>query len=306
MPRTLALLLSGAAVVWGCKKGEPDGAKPVAAEPLAVPTCPVDTTCCGRLPVACPTGFDCTKHGTCESATTVLVPASPFWMGCNQAVDRACEEDEQPQHLVRVPAFVLQRHEVTRAEYRVCVEAGQCTPPRGPGKPQPVPKAPVTMVDWHQAARYCAFVGGRLPTEAEWEKAARGGCELWPGDCRHRIAIYPWGNGSPTCTEVASGERCDAAIGEVGGRPSGRSPYGALDMAGSVWEWVEDCSHADYRGAPDDGTAWTTPCESNVRIDRGGRNGDAHSTLRASNRSDEHANNPVETVGVRCAFSVGR
>ena len=280
----------------GCKsQGSPPSV-------VAAPTCAAGQVCCGRLAVPCPAEYTCTGYGTCENSARVYIPESPFWMGCNAESDAACEADERPYHVVRVPAFAIDRLEVTRAQYGECVSAGACTAPRGQGAPTLAPNAPVTMIDWYQAKAYCAYRGGRLPSEAEWEKAARGGCELYGAACRDKTPIYPWGDAPATCQHAAVGRGCDTRIGAGGTYPRGRSPYGALDMAGSVWEWVEDCSHDSYEGAPLDGSAWTQPCKDDVRIDRGGRNGDRSSTLRASNRSDERANNPIETVGVRCAY----
>ena len=302
MPTRLMKCRTGFAVLvllalgLGCKSGGDQ------SDVAAVPVCPTGDVCCGRLPAACPTGYRCTASGTCENPARVWIPQSPFWMGCNSATDSACESDESPYHRVNVPAFSLDRLEVTRAQYAECVKAGACTAPQGQGAPIPQPSSPVTMIDWYQAKAYCTYRGGRLPSEAEWEKAARGGCEQFGASCKEETPIYPWGNEPVTCAQVAVAGNCEAPIGPGGAYPNGRSPYGALDMAGSVWEWVEDCSHPSYAGAPNDGSAWIKPCESDVRIDRGGRNGDMKNTLRASNRSDEHAKNPIETVGVRCAY----
>lgn len=154
----------------------------------------------------------------------VVVPAGPFTMGA----DAGGEPDERPAHAVTLRAFRIDRTEVTREDYRRCVRAGVCEGFYArPGWREP--RAAVTGVSWFMAVRYCRWVGGRLPTEPEWEKAARG------ADGR----TYPWGNERPTRARAVFGQRMN--VGEpaaVGARPEGASPYGALDMAGNVWEWT--------------------------------------------------------------------
>jgi hypothetical protein len=170
----------------------------------------------------------------CRGVTTpdmVTVAGGPFFMGCNEKVDSSCQTDERPGQLVIVAPFAIDRTEVTVAQYRACVEAGRCDEPDSSdpscnwGKPDR-DSHPVNCVDWYQATAYCDWAGKRLPTEAEWEKAARG------TDRR----VYPWGNAWET-------DRANVASDgtkPVGSYPSGASPYSALDMAGNVWEWVSD------------------------------------------------------------------
>ena len=155
----------------------------------------------------------------------VVVPAGEFTMG---GVEER-EPDEAPVHRRTLPAFRIDRTEVTREDYWRCVRANRCREAwRRPT--WTAPRGPVTGVSWHQARTYCAWVGGRLPTEAEWEKAARG------TDARR----YPWGNEPPTRERAVFGMRMNVGQPEpVGSHPSGASPYGALDMAGNVWEWTE-------------------------------------------------------------------
>lgn len=180
----------------------------------------------------------------------VTVPAGAFVRG-----DSSGEPDERPQRRIELPAFRLDRTEVTRGAYGSCVQKGVCRPPAAPGRaPDPrdllPPELPVAYVSWHDAAAYCAFAGKRLPSEAEWEKAARG------EDGRR----YPWGE-EFACRRgnfgnFAGDGRCadEGAPGKllpVGSFPQGVSPYGALDMAGNVWEWVWDPYSADaYRRPP--------------------------------------------------------
>ena len=143
----------------------------------------------------------------------------------------AAAADEAPLHLVDVAAFSMSLTPVTNAQYaRFVLETGATLPGHWDGGEPPPELAghPVVLVDWHDAAEFCAWAGGRLPTEAEWEKAARG------GDGR----IYPWGGeDDPGRAAIGRGSKRGATCA-VGAHPSGASPYGLLDMAGNVWEWV--------------------------------------------------------------------
>ena len=166
----------------------------------------------------------------------VSVPAGEFTMGCQDGVDSECEEDEKPQRQINVAAFQIDKTEVTVEAYRQCVDAKRCTLPdtkRGSynwgvsGRE----KHPINCVDWNQAEAFCAWAGKRLPTSAEWEKAARG------TDGR----VYPWGEAwditRANVYESYDGYKDTAPVGSF---PAGASPYGALDMAGNVWEWTAD------------------------------------------------------------------
>lgn len=183
----------------------------------------------------------------------VLIPAGSFTMGHNGA-----GETEKPAHTVIISKpFFLDRTEVTTAQYNACVGAGQCTPTsiHGPGETEAViakyaqyctttaagdHRKPINCLDFSQARAYCAFAGKRLPTEAEWEYAARGSDER----------IYPWGNAKATCTmgnfARGAGDCAERGSGvmDVGSFPQSASPFGALDMAGNVWEWVADSFEA--------------------------------------------------------------
>jgi serine/threonine-protein kinase len=161
----------------------------------------------------------------------VLVPAGPFVRGATAATD------ERPVERRRLPAFRIDRTEVTRAMYARCVARQRCQPPPGVDLSAD-PDLPVTNVTWHEARAFCAFAGGRLPTEHQWEKAARGtdGREFpWGADADCGRAN--WGNfdGEGPCAAHNPGRPVP-----VGQFPSGASPYGVLDLAGNVWEWVED------------------------------------------------------------------
>jgi formylglycine-generating enzyme required for sulfatase activity len=160
-----------------------------------------------------------------------LVPGGTFTMGA----DSEGELDERPAHRVKLPPFWLDLTEVSNEAYARCVAQGACRPPdpsnaarngfdardfRGP-------RQPVSGVSWSDAAQYCSWLGRRLPTEAEWERAARG------DDARR----FPWG------AELPDPERAVFATSktaDVGTHPRGAGPYGHLDLAGNVWEWTAD------------------------------------------------------------------
>ena len=246
-------------------------------EIVCVPDCtglvcgpdPICGTSCGT----CGDGLAC-HSGTCWSPLEngmVRVPSGVFTMGCNSELDNKCRENELPAHEVFVSDFFIDRSEVTVARYRECVDAGSCTAPDQPSASctwgrEGFDDHPMTCVDWYQAVDYCRFMGKRLPTEAEWEKAARG------TDNR----VYPWGNDPPTCDravifEFESGRGC--GTGETmpvcSKSPAGDSPYGACDMLGNVWERVSDWySETYYAVSPADDP--TGPLHGPGRVSRGG------------------------------------
>ena len=166
----------------------------------------------------------------------VYVPAGEFQMGSDRTHDSLANPGELPMHKVTLPGFWIMRTEVTNAQYARCIVAGACTLPDNTRWNNLGHAAdPITDVDWHQAGAYAQWAGGRLPTEAEWEKACRG------TDGR----LYPWGNTEPDTTHANFGK----IVGDttrVGSYPLGASPYGARDMAGNAWEWVADWYDPDY------------------------------------------------------------
>lgn len=209
------------------------------------------------------------------------IPAGSFIMG-------APLPGEGPEHPVRIAAFQLARSPVTNAQYRACVEAGACSPAHAAdGKCHiyatsvwdrgPLPKAylgddqPVVCVTWDQARAFSEWAGGRLPSEAEWEYAARGGG-------RYR---YPWGDEKPSSSRAKCSRRVGAQ--RVCARPKGDSPHGVCDLAGNVWEWTADWYHRSYDGAPADGSAWLEPATSH-RVRRGGCLETMDDRLRATHR----------------------
>jgi alkaline phosphatase len=196
----------------------------------------------------------------------VVVPEGEAFLGCNEALDRECDETDRPGRRVHVNAFAIDRTEVSVGQYRRCVQAGACSGegldvPVKEGEAQPEwseqcnwgrpgrERHPINCVNWLQADAYCRSVGGLLPSETEWEKAARG------IDGRR----YPWGDlgfqeaGAVANIGDAEAKRHDPELevaenytdgfyrtAPVGSFPAGASPYGVLDMIGNVWEWTAD------------------------------------------------------------------
>jgi serine/threonine-protein kinase len=198
-----------------------------------------------------------------DGAVMVYVPAGEFWMGStDEDIDAVlagcwgCRREsfafEQPQHEVPVDAFWIDRTEVTNAQYRQCVEAGVCSPPAKSSSDirenyygnSEYDDYPVIFLSWYQARKYAEWVGGRLPTEAEWEYACRG-----PGG-----SIYPWGDDPPPDHTLLNYKRRigDGDTTAIGSYPDGASWIGALDMAGNVWEWTQSL-HKGYPYDPADG-----------------------------------------------------
>src|SRR5579872_1144820 len=226
-------------------------------------------------------------QGDAAASDTVTVPAGNFLIGCNATVDTDCRDDERPLHTVSLGAFKIERTEVSQDQYATCVSAGACTAPSctwdcAQGD------HPAGCVEWAQAKAYCAWAGRRLPTEAEWEAAARG------SDGRK----YPWGNDEPDCTR-AKMSGCGAVSDSVGQHPTGASPYGALDMAGNVVEMVADWYESTYY--QDSGTVDPTGPQTGKRY--GGRGGGYLSTavwLRASARDVYDTTDAFISLGFRC------
>jgi eukaryotic-like serine/threonine-protein kinase len=239
-----------------------------------------------------------------DKMVMVYVPEGDFSMG--SVSDRL---DEQPVHKVYLDAYWIDKTEVTNNMYALCVAQGACqSTAYSPLKTETdrcisgdSPNSPVTCVDWDMANTYCQWAGRRLPSEAEWEKAARG------TDGR----TYPWGNAAPTCALANlyslgnNTQPCHWNPVGVGNYLGGASPYGALDIAGNAWEWVNDWYSATYYlhspernpTGPDSGTyhvlrglSW----ENNVDVVR--------SAYRlGGNLTDIYNYNPI--TGFRCARS---
>jgi formylglycine-generating enzyme required for sulfatase activity len=193
--------------------------------------------------------------------------------------------DEQPIHRAKVASFELDLTEVTASSYQRCVEAGQCTKPGRmatcnfqPGKEN----HPINCVDWNQANTFCRWAGKRLPSEEEWEYAARG------SDGRK----YPWGDTNPEGR--ICWRRWKARLGtcEVGSFPSGDSPFGVHDLAGNVWEWTSSWFSGGY------GAGRVTE----LRVERGGGWGDFNADdFRSSARGRTPPTRRSDVLGFRCA-----
>ena len=235
------------------------------------------------------------------------VPAGTFTMGA----DTGGEGDERPAHKVTLPAFLLDKTEVTNAAYAECVDATQCRPRASRDFPRP--KQPATFVGWEDARAYCAWRGKRLPREAEFERAIRG------DDARN----YPWGNEPPNAERAVFARPMP---NDVGSKPAGRGPFGHDDLAGNVWEWMDDfydpfayaratasegrvgtcdeilAAQDKLRKEQKQGFTGTNPipveCERSIR---GGAYNYGGAGLRATNRVHHAANFRIPVLGFRCA-----
>jgi formylglycine-generating enzyme required for sulfatase activity len=240
-------------------------------------------------------------------ASMVLVPAGEFLMGSD-----AGDLDERPQRRVYLDAFEIDRYEVTNLQYRrFLLATGRQPPQRWPqryvaflparnpdwnGTDYPAGEAtcPVVAVSWEDAAAYCAWVGKRLPTEAEWEKAARS------IDGR----TYPWGDGWDP-TRANAGATDVGYTQPVGSYPHGASPYGVLDMAGNAWEWVADLYDRQYYTVAPTRNPMGPESGTGERILHGGAWDSPPDHVRASYRNATHCFGPNYRAGFRCARSIG-
>ena len=211
---------------------------------------------------------------THDGVTLLYVPAGEFVMG-TEASHPLAQEDESPEHVVMLDAFWIDEVEVTNERYTRCVEAGVCAEIVSPRENMTEqPNFPVQGVAWPEAVNYCEWVGRRLPTEAEWEKAARG------TDAR----LYPWGNDYTDMLQV----NIDFQVGdvnEVGTNPDDKSPYGVLDMAGNLSEWVADWYDDDYyASSPAKNPQGPSDSGFPQRVTRGGKWNAAPKAARTANR----------------------
>lgn len=243
----------------------------------------------------------------------VYIPAGNFTMGSDDG-----EADEGPVHEVYLDAFWMDQTEITNGMYTLCVASGSCEPPMKTGSYTRAgyhgnalfADYPVIYVDWNMASAYCEWAGARLPTEAEWEKAARG------EDGR----IYPWGNdwdvaklrrlnfadkSNPEMTSDINVDDGSRETAPVGSYSAGKSPYGILDLAGNVWEWVADWyDPLYYRDSPSTNPAGpTSPTwEITMRVLRGGAWVAANQNVfHTSNRNGLEPSRFSESIGFRCA-----
>ena len=221
----------------------------------------------------------------------VLVPAGEFRMGSFGG-----DPDELPVHKVYLGAFFMDKYQVTVSQYVRFLEATpHDSPPEWTLMNKPTNQSrPVANVDWVDADAYCKWAGKRLPTEAEWEKAARG------TDGR----VYPWGNEPPTRFHANSGKEVwsnHSALSPVGTFEEGKSPYGIYDMAGNVWEWVSDWYDPEYyQTSPPQNPSG--PRRGSHKVVRGGSWGSNGITdLRSSDREIHVPSFRGFGTGFRCA-----
>lgn len=220
-----------------------------------------------------------------DDAPMVLVRAGEFIMGSEEG-----ESDEKPVHRVYLDAFSIDAYEVTNARYGAFIQAtGRRAPMYWNDAQYNVPAQPVRDVTWSDAEAYCHWAGKRLPTEAEWEKAARG------TDGR----TYPWGNQ----WDRTKANTSDGGPGKpmpVGSYEGGKSPYGAYDMAGNVEEWVADWYYPIYyKRSPSRNPKG--PASGRARVLRGGSWTDPPQDVRAANRALPPPDLWSDTIGFRCA-----
>ena len=259
-----------------------------------------------------------------DGMTLICVPAGEFLMGA-ASDDVLARDDEKPQHRVYLDAYWLDRTEVTNAEFAQCMAAGACQPKvyDDTDAKTYIPYTihpdyqgyPALLYEYEAVAAYCQWAGRRLPTEAEWEKAARG------TDGRR----FPWGNeidcsyatyydctvNSGQLDENHTGPRCGeqsytCRTAQVDTHPTGASPYGALNMAGNVWEWVADWYAPDYYAVSPTNNP-TGPAAGAYRVRRGGGAKSLASDLRATARAGDSVGHFFDgQIGFRCALSAAK
>ena len=205
--------------------------------------------------------------------------------------------------MVTLDAFWIDKTEVTNVQYMKCVAAKDCDPPAETSSfgrisyygDASYANYPVINVSWQDASDYCSWAGRHLPTEAQWEKAARG----------EMLRAYPWGEKEPSCelaNGVVDGKMCIGDTTEVGSYPDGASPYGILDMAGNVWEWVQDWYDGDYYSSLEEYLNPLGPNTGTYRVLRGGGFGYYYNLL-TSYRGNYNPDSRYYGFGFRCAAS---
>ncbi|MBI4739303.1 SUMF1/EgtB/PvdO family nonheme iron enzyme [Candidatus Woesearchaeota archaeon] len=236
-----------------------------------------------------------TQVSKADGMTQLYVPAGSFTMG-----SEAGYAQDKPTHTVTLDAFWIDKTEVTNAMYILCVKVGKCREPLSLKSDKRdsyygnsgFDNYPVIYISWENANAYCGWAGRRLPTEAEWEKAARG------TDGR---STYPWGDATPDVNKLNYYDNIKDTT-EVGKYPSGASPYGVLDMAGNVWEWVNDWYDENYyRASPLQNPIG--PISGQYRTLRGGGWDNVGYDVRVSVRNRVTPTIVTNNIGFRCALS---
>jgi formylglycine-generating enzyme required for sulfatase activity len=289
---------------------EPSPSTTNTVSPTASPTIPPTPTPKPSptvLPTSTEVGF---LQNAKDNAELIYIPPGEFMMGSDPKNDPYYWGAEAPMHRVSLDGYWIYRTEVTNSMYMACVEEKACPRPaynrsstRSEYFGNPVyDDYPVIFVSYRDATAYCVWSGGRLPTEAEWEKAARG------TDAR----LFPWGNEPPNgkrvnycdwnCTASLRDSSQDDGYREtapVGSFPDGASPYGVLDMSGNVWEWVFDWFQATYYQVSPELNP-RGPASGTSRVVRGGSWYNPADGVRTVNRALQTPDKTLETVGFRC------
>lgn len=227
----------------------------------------------------------------------IAIPAGEALIG---SLDGTGAANEHPRHTVQLAAYKINKFEITVGEYAECAGAAPdlCPPLRDGGECHGLDntwnKHPVNCVSWSEAAGYCRWLGGRLPTEEEWENAARG----------YDANLYPWGSAKPAKQLCWSGAGGDKGTCPVGSHRAGASPYGLEDMAGNVWEWTSTphCGGGLGSSPPDYKTPAETTCESPRYILRGGGWTTTAEDLRSARRISDIPSYRDDAVGFRCVW----
>ncbi|MFO0699820.1 MAG: SUMF1/EgtB/PvdO family nonheme iron enzyme [Nitrospira sp.] len=241
-----------------------------------------------------------------DRAPMVEIPAGSFPMGVPPG-DRDGGRDEYPRHEVWLDTFLIDQFEVTNGRYLGFVKSTGYRVPQNPTNPtrnlwqgntitDALTDRPVINVDWYDAVAYCQWAGKRLPTEAEWEKAAKG-----TSDRR-----FAWGNVEPTAKHLNYNQRWigEKTLMPVGSYEAGKSPYGVYDVAGNVWEWVNDWYDGRYyEKSPSKNPKG--PQEGTKKVIRGAGWQNETPTVRVFTRVDSHPMIRNESTGFRCAADVG-
>ena len=305
----LLMLFLGACGGAAGQNAEPTSIPIAAALPTATPV-PLN-------PTAEPVEAGSTEAGAervspVDGMVQIFIPDGSFRMG---GMDVNAETDEKPDHMVTMSAFWLDKLEVTNAMYMLCVQQGACEPPdffrsekhEKYFNTEEYADYPVIYVSWGDADNYCTWAGKRLPTEAEWEYAARG------TDFR----AFPWGDERPDTSRANFDHKLND-VARVGSFPAGASAFGVLDMAGNVWEWVGDFYDSNYYSlaiaANPSGPMAAMGYNEQRRSIRGGSYQDVEKDIRLSNRGYASGPNPeadMDTpeyngesspkIGFRCA-----
>lgn len=237
-----------------------------------------------------------TRINPVDGMVQVYVAGGKFQMG-----NQSGAADEQPLHELILGSYWIDQYEVSNQQYAACVEAGICVEPAETGSMTRsayygslnFQNYPVIYITWQAALNYCNWAGGRLPTEAEWEKAARGSLDL---------RLYPWGDQPPDC-EMANSNNCVGDTSAIGSYTQNISPFGVYDMTGNVSEWVSDWYQADaYSGKETINP--TGPTDGYKKVIRGGDWYADNTGIKLTYRDRNYPDFRGPLVGFRCAASV--